>query len=218
MEKRMDMEQLRQTLYSGLVCDVLDYFGYRNQSLGADFQPIKPDTVIFGRAYTVTSQTVYDMPENALVNQCRSIEGVEEGSIYVLSHLGPYTSSVWGEIMSTAARMKKGVGALVDGMIRDTKQMKEMDFPVISRGHLPTTAKGRTEITGWKVPVVIDGVRINPGDLVFGDIDGVAVIPQEIEDKVIERCIHIMSNENIVRDKILAGQSIVDTYLEIGAI
>lgn len=218
MKKEIDMEQLRKELYSGIVCDVLDYFGYRNQSLGCSFQPIMPDTVLFGRAYTVTAQTVYEMPENALVNQCRSIEGVEEGDVYVLAAIGGYTSGIWGEIMSTATRVRKGVGALIDGMIRDTKQMKEMNFPVISRGHLPTTSKGRIEITGWKVPVVIDGVKINPGDLIFGDIDGVAVIPQAIEEQVLERCIHIMANENIVRDKILAGKSIVETYLEIGAI
>ena len=218
MANNINFKQLRETLYAGLVCDVLDYFGYRNQSLGSEFYPIVPGSVLFGRAYTVVAQPVVVVPEDALVNQCRSIEGVQENDVYVLSTVGGYNAGIWGEIMATALRVRKGTGALIDGMVRDTRQLVEMQFPVIGRGHLPTTSKGRTEITAWKVPIEIDGVRINPGDLIFGDVDGVAVIPQEIEDQVLERCLHILSNENLVRDKILAGESIVETYLEIGAI
>lgn len=214
----INFEELRQKFYSGLICDVLDYFGYRNQSLGAGFAPLDPDKVLFGRAYTVTAKTVQEMPKDALVNQCRSIEEVKPDDVYVLTCLDGCTAGIWGGIMSTGVQVKKGAGALIDGMLRDTKQIVEMGFPVMAKGHLPTTSKGRMEIVEWNVPIEIDGVKINPGDLIFGDVDGVAVVPQEVEDKVIERCLHILADENVVLDKVLAGESIVKTYLEIGAI
>ena len=218
MSNNIDFEKLSNVLYSGLVCDTLDFFGYRNQSLGREFFPVLPEANLFGRAYTVVAKDIFEMPEDALVNQCRSIDDMKPGDIYVLSFLGKGNCGIWGEIMSTGARVKGGLGAIIDGVVRDTKMIMEMGFPVFCKGHLPTTSKGRAEITEWQVPVMIDGVRINPGDLIFADIDGVAIIPQEIADKVIERALQVLSSENVVRDKILNGDSIVDTYIEIGAI
>jgi regulator of RNase E activity RraA len=219
MEKQFDWELLRKRLYSGLICDVLDYFGFRNQSFQAGFIPIKPDTVVFGYAYPVKSVKVDEMPENALVRQCQSIDDIKKDNVYVMAASDhEYPLGIWGEIMSVGVRARGGTGAIIDGMYRDTRQLLEMGFPVIGRGHLPTTSKGRAEILAWNVPVEIDGVHIEPGDLIFGDIDGVAVIPKNISEEVLERCAKIMGDENAVRNKIAAGASVAKTYLEIGAI
>ena len=218
MKSKYDLPSLSKQFYVGLVCDVLDYFGYRNQSLGAAFQPLEPDMVLMGRAYTTRAVPAGKMTKESMVNQCKSIEGVKDGEIYVMACQGAYLAGVWGEIMSTGVRVNGGVGALIDGMIRDSNQVKEMQFPVISRGHLPTTAKGRMEIVDIQCDVVIDGVTIHPGDLIFGDLDGVAIIPQQIEDEVIERCLAILASENVVRDRVLAGDPISKVYMEIGAI
>lgn len=219
---RMNQDQLAElgrSLYSGLVCDVLDYFDCRNQSLKSAFVPVRPDTYVFGYAYPVKAERVDTMPENALVNQCISVDQVKPGDVYLLTTKeDDFDGAVWGELMSTGVRAHGGVGAIINGMLRDTKQVLEMDFPVISRGHLPTTSKGRTEITEWDVPVEIDGVSIRPGDLVFGDIDGVAVIPAEIADQVLARCTQIMRNEDTTRDLIANGASVAETYMKIGAI
>jgi len=93
-----------------------------------------------------------------------------------------------------------------------------MEFPLVACGHLPTTSKGRTEITKWQIPVEIDGVAVQPGDLIFGDIDGVVVIPREVQDQVIGRCLEIMASEDVVRTRIQNGDSVVETYMQIGAI
>ncbi len=219
---RMSQEQLSQLgkkLYSGLICDVLDYFGYRDQSFKRAFVPVREDMSVFGYAFPVTAERVDTMIENALVSQCISVDEVKEGDVYLLTTKdGDYHGAVWGELMSTGVRAHGGVGAIIDGMLRDTKQVLAMDFPVISRGHLPTTSKGRTEITAWNVPVTIDGVLVRPGDLIFGDVDGVVVIPAEAIDKVLDRCARIMENENVTRDLIAAGASVAETYMKIGAI
>lgn len=217
--EKYDLKELSEKLYSGLICDVLDFFGYRKQSFTSAFQTTKPETVVFGRAFPVQAESVDHMVENALVNQCASIDHVKAGDVYVLATKNDdFDGAIWGEIMSTGVRARGGVGAIISGMLRDTKFVKRMDFPVLYRGHMPTTSKGRSEITAWDVPIVIDGVTIHPDDLIFGDIDGVVVIPQQVEDKVIARCLHIMDNEDITRERIANGASVEETYIQIGTI
>lgn len=220
MRMRADeLSSLAKKLYSGLLCDVLDYFGYRNQSFTHAFTPVRGDMSVFGYAYPVSAKRVGGMLENALVNQCISIDHVQPGDVYILAtENDDFDGAVWGEIMSTGVRAHGGVGAIISGMLRDTRQVLAMDFPVFSRGHLPTTSKGRTEITAWNAPITIDGVAVNPGDLLFADIDGVVVIPKEMIEKVIERCLHIMKNEDITRAQIAAGASVEETYMRIGTI
>ena len=214
-----ELSSLGKQLYSGLLCDVLDYFGYRKQSFTHEFAPVRGDMSVFGYAYPVSAKRVDGMVENALVNQCISIDHVQPGDVYILTTLDDdLDGAVWGEIMSTGVRAHGGVGAIINGMLRDTRQVLKMDFPILSRGHLPTTSKGRTEIIAWNTPIVIDGVSIHPGDLLFGDIDGVVVIPAEMIEKVIERCLHIMKNEDITRSQIAAGASVEETYMKIGTI
>ena len=220
---RMTNDELRslgKKLYSGLVCDVLDYFGFRSQSFTSSFPPVRGDMSVFGYAFTVQAERVDGMVDNALVNQCASIDQVKPGDVYVLTTKDDdFSGAVWGEIMSTGVRAHGGVGAIINGTHRDTRQVLAMnDFPVLSRGHLPTTSKGRTEITAWNVPITIDGITIQPGDLIFGDIDGVVVIPGEISEKVLTRCLQIMENEDVTRDLIAKGASVEETYMKIGTI
>lgn len=217
--EKYDLKELSEKLYSGLICDVLDYFSYRKQSFTSTFQITAPNAVVFGRAFPVQAERVDHMVENALVNQCASIDQVKEGDVYVLATKDEdFDGAVWGEIMSTGVRAHGGVGAIINGMLRDTKFVQKMDFPVLYRGHMPTTSKGRTEITAWNVPITIEGITVNPGDLIFADVDGVVVIPQEVEDQVIERCLHIMANEDITRERIAGGASVEETYMQIGTI
>ncbi|MGN0784536.1 MAG: RraA family protein, partial [Candidatus Aphodomorpha sp.] len=126
--------------------------------------------------------------------------------------------AVFGELFATAVQQRKGVGVLLDGMARDLKALKEMNFPLFYRGAKPTTSKGRCEINECKLPVMIDGVLINPGDIVFGDIDGVCIVPQDIADEVFERAIGLIENENTVRAGLHNGASLEEVYKKVGAI
>ena len=209
---------LREHLYSGLLCDVLDSMGYRNQFLSGDMDPILPDTVVVGRAFTCVATQVYSMPENPLTAQCRVIDQIQEGDVLVLTMRGEYNCAILGELMSLAILQKGGTGAILDGMARDLRVVREMKFPLIYRGHLPSTSKGRAEVNECLIPIQIDGVTINPGDIVFGDIDGTVVIPQDIFDAVVERAFEIEERENNTRDSIKAGASLESTYMKIGAI
>ena len=215
---KYDEEFLKKNLYSGIICDVLDQLGYRNQALGPDFKILNPDEVLIGKAFTSIGTEVYTMPESPLTAQCKVIDQLKEGEIYVLATRGKYNCAIFGELLATAVQAKKGKSPLIDGYARGLKQLKEINFPLFYRGNVPTTSKGRCEVTECQIPIVIDGVMIKPGDYIFADIDGVAIIPSEVKDEVFEKAMEIVQKENHVREDLLKGAKLADTYAKIGAI
>ena len=216
MEK--DLNKLKEILYSGIICDALDQKGYRNQALGPDVMGLNDETVIFGPAFTSIGTTVYSMPPDPLTAQCKVVDQLSEGEIYVLVTRGDYNCAVFGELFGTAVLVRKGAGVLLDAYVRDLKVLKEMNFPVFYKGRNPKTSKGRCEINECQIPVIFDGVTINPGDWIFGDIDGVVVIPKNIVDEVIEDALKTIKKEDDVRYRLRHGSSLQQAYAEIGAI
>lgn len=211
-------EFLKKNLYSGVLCDVMDSMGYRKQCIGQKIMPLKDNTVIFGPAFTSIATVVYSMPESPLTAQCKVVDQLSEGEIYVLVTRGDYNCAVFGELFATAVKSRKGAGVLLDGYARDLKSIKEMDFPLFYAGRDPRTSKGRAEINECQIPVIMDGVTIRPGDMIFGDIDGVAVIPREISDEVIEKAIETMKSEDKVRESLQSGVSLEEVYAVHGTI
>lgn len=218
MTEKYSSTYLKETLYSGVLCDALDEMGYRNQAIGKELMPLKEDDVLFGPAFTSIATEVYSMPESPLTAQCRVVDQLEEDQIYVLVTRGEYNCAVFGELFATAVQQRKGAGVLLDGYIRDIKSLKKMDLPLFYAGHDPRTSKGRTEINECGIPVIMHGVKINPGDIIFGDIDGVVVIPKEVADEVITKALATIEKEDAVRNNLLNGVSLETVYSEIGAI
>ena len=216
--KKYDCAFLKKNLYSGVLCDVLDGMGYRNQSIGQRLMPLNDETVIFGPAFTSIATVVYSMPEHPLTAQCQVVDQLGEGEIYVLVTRGEYNCAVFGELFATAVKQRKGAGVLLDGYVRDLKAIKEMNFPLFYAGRDPRTSKGRAEINECQIPVILDGVTIRPGDLIFGDIDGVVIIPKEIADEVFEEALATIKKEDQVREGLINGDSLEKVYGEIGAI
>ncbi len=211
-------KKLKEVLYSGILCDVLDGMGYRNQSIGMVMKPLLDETVIFGPAFTSIGTEVYSMPENPLIAQCRVVDQLKEGEVYILKTRGAYNCAVFGELFATAVQKKGGSGVLLDGMARDMKELKKMQFPLFYRGTDPKTSKGRCEINECQVPVEIEGVTIFPGDYIFGDMDGIVVIPKALAEEVFDRALETIEKENQVRNGLANGQSLEYVYTEIGAI
>ena len=215
---KYDLNEVKHSLYSGILCDVLDGLGYRDQAISNAISGLTEDTVIFGPAFTSIGTQVYSMPENPLIAQTRVVDQLGEGEIYVLVTRGEYNCAVFGELFATAVKQRKGAGVLLDAYARDIKALKEMDFPLFYRGKNPKTSKGRCEINECQIPVVMDGVTINPGDYIFGDVDGVVIIPKDLIDEVLDRAFALIKDEDRVRDGLLNGDSLEKVYTEIGAI
>lgn len=213
-----DLEALKGVLYSGILCDVLDQMGYRNQALSGELTGLVDGTVILGPAFTSIGTEVYSMPPDPLTAQCRVVDRLGEGEIYVLATRGNYNCAVFGELFATAVRGRKGAGVLLDGYARDMRALREMDFPLFFRGKSPKTSKGRCEINECQIPVLIDGVTIHPGDYIFGDIDGVVVIPKERFEEVVAAALATIKKEDEVRVRLQNGDSLQQAYADIGAI
>ncbi|NLF39723.1 hypothetical protein GX586_09775 [bacterium] len=212
------IEELKQKLYAGILCDVLDQKGCRNQALSNAIHGLNDGTVIFGPAFTSIGTEVYSMPDDPLTAQCKVVDQLGENEIYVLVVRGNYTCAVFGELFATAVKNRKGVGVLLDGYARDIKALSAMDFPLFYRGKNPKTSKGRCEIDECQIPVTMDGVTIHPGDYIFGDIDGVVVIPKDIVEEVIDTALATIEKEDEVRRRLENGSSLQQAYAEIGAI
>lgn len=215
---KYDLNEIKSKLYCGILSDVLDGMGYRNQALGGGIHGLTDDTVIFGPAFTSIGTQVYSMPENPLIAQTRVVDQLGKGEIYVLVTRGEYNCAVFGELFATAVRQRGGAGVLLDAYARDVRELKQMDFPLFYRGRNPRTSKGRCEINECQIPVTIDGVTICPGDYIFGDIDGVVVIPKTVAGEVIDAALKTIEKENEVRRRLQNGSSLQQAYAEIGAI
>jgi len=127
-----------------------------------------------------------------------------------------FSAAHWGEIMSTAARQRGCTGAVVDGGVRDTSFILDMNFPVFCRFKCSASSIGRWSIRKFQVPILIGQTQINPGDFIMGDIDGVVVIPQEIAYDVLSEAEEVSIQERKMRTELSKGMRITEAYKKYG--
>ncbi|MCD9023532.1 RraA family protein [Cohnella silvisoli] len=204
-------DELKQKLNSSVISDILDDLGYRNQTLNESVRPLQHDMVVVGRAYPVLAVDVYETPEQPYDGLIESLDAIRSGDIYVISLIS-HRAAVWGELVSNAAIARGGRGAIIEGCIRDTTNIKALGFPVFSTGYLPRDSKGRNIILQHRVPIECAGVLIQPDDLIFGDFDGIVVVPHALEEEVISKALTKIASENKVRDAIRGGMSVREAF------
>lgn len=215
---------MRQRLFPAVVGDILDTMGYLRQFLHPQIKPVAPSMVIAGRAMPVLETLCFDAvneqgrSEVAAVPFGRLFEALDDlkpNEVYVATGCAPQFA-LWGGLMTTRAMHLKAAGAVLDGYSRDTNEVLEMGLPVFSYGGYAQDQGPRGKVVDWRIGVEINGVRINPGDIVFGDRDGVLVIPKEAEEEAIRKGLEKASTENRVRDAINKGMSTVEAFKTFG--
>ena len=144
-----------------------------------------------------------------------ALDQLKENEIYLCTG-GTPTYALWGELMSTRAIQCGATGAVLNGYSRDTLGVLELNFPTFSYGSYAQDQAPRGKVIDYRIPIKIGNVAINPGDIVFGDIDGVCIIPQEIEKKVVQLAEEKVNGENLVRKSIEAGMSSVEAFNKYG--
>ena len=214
MIQTKDFDYLSSKLYTAVLSDIMDDLGYSGRVMNNRIRPLFPCRLI-GRAFTVQTTAVTEVPEVPYQGLLKSLDDIREGEIYV-ADASSQTSGFWGELISNAVRAKGGRGAIVDGYSRDNAKIIEMQFPVFSTGPNPLDSKGRNEVVAHRTPIRCGGVQVNPGDLIFADIDGIIVIPNEIEDTVIERALKKAENENDVRAAFNEGLTATEVFKKFG--
>ena len=209
-------DQLAADIYSAVLSDVLDTLGYRDQAMTADIRPAWNGAVIVGRAHTVLSSDVYHAPENPYDMEIAAIDSVPPNHVVVAGTNKSTRTCMWGELLSTATRARGGRGAIIDGHTRDVRAIEDMGFPVFSTGMRPVDSFGRGRIVSYAEPVVCGGVLVREGDIVFADIDGVVVVPREVEEEAIRRAREKARGEKAMRQRLLEGKTLREAYDEFG--
>ena len=206
---------MKQELYTGVICDMMDTLGYSHIYLPRDIQSIRLTDVMVGRAYPTIICDVYGEQDKPLGLLTEAIDHIQEDEIYIVTG-GDRRCSYFGEIMTATVKRRGAVGAVIDGYIRDTRQILEQDFPVFCMGRDAQGSIYRNQVIRYGCPVEIGNILIKPGDLVFGDIDGVVVFPREIEEEAITMILAKVRGEKSTREAIEKGMSAVEAEKTYG--
>ncbi len=212
------LPMMRDTLYCAVVCDALDGLGYRNQSPRVPLKPMTTDGLLVGRCKTTLWADMFHEDPNPYELELQAVDDCRPDDVLIAAAGGSEQSGIWGELLSTAASNAGCVGAIVDGAVRDIVKMREMGFAVYARSTNIYDSQNRQRVIDIDVPVEIDGVKFCTGDLVFADIDGVVVVPAEIEREAISRAWAKVFAENETRDAIRDGMKATDAYEKFGVL
>ncbi|MEZ4776424.1 MAG: RraA family protein [Bacteroidia bacterium] len=215
---------MRQELFTAVVGDVMDKAGLLHQFLPPQIQPLRDDMVTAGRAMTVLEADVFEEKSvgsnNPLMQKSfglmlEALDDLKRNEVYICTGSSP-RYALWGELMSTRAKQLGAVGAVVDGYSRDTPGILALNFPTFSYGRYAQDQGPRGKVMDFRVGIEIQGVKIQPGDIVFGDLDGVCIIPREAEEEMIRLAIEKARGEKLVKKAIEGGMSAVDAFREFG--
>jgi len=205
----------KKELYTPVVGDILDELGLYHQFLPQGIGPIREADKLVGKAMPALMMDVYGPQEKPFGLLTEALDQLEEGEIYLASG-GDMRCAYWGEILTAAARRRKAVGAVINGYYRDSPQVMEQNFPVFSRGRYAQDSSVRTRVANFRCDIEVGGVWVKPGDLVFGDLDGVLVIPQQHVTEVTEKALEKARGEKQVRKAIEDGMSATEAFATYG--
>jgi regulator of RNase E activity RraA len=211
---QIDVSSLR-TLSAAVLSDVMDGLGLRDRAMRPFVRPLDEALVLVGRARTGLYMPVYQAREgdNPYAVEIALVDDLERGEVVVLACGGPTDRiAPWGELLSTASRARGAVGCVTDGLVRDVRQIREMGFPVFHGGIGPLDTKGRARMMERDIPVDCGGVHVRSGDVVFGDADGVVIIPQERAAEVIARAQEKVRGEDNTRAELEQGRLLAEVF------
>ena len=206
---------VERELYTPVVGDSLDALKRYHQFLPQPIQPMREEMKVVGRAMPGLMIDVHGPQKKPFGLLTEALDDLKPGEVYVTGG-GAMRCAYWGELLTATARTRGAVGAVVDGFHRDTPKVLEQNWPVFSRGRYAQDSSVRTAVTEFRCPIEIGGVWIEPGDLVFGDLDGVVIVPKALEGEVITRALEKARGEKVVRKAIEGGMTATAAFKKFG--
>ena len=216
--KDVNPEQL-MPLSAAILSDIVDSLGLKRRAMRPFVRPLDEAQVMVGRARTGLYMPAYALRdgENPYEIEIALVDDLQPQEVVVLACNGPTDRiAPWGELLTTAAQVRGAAGCVTDGLVRDVRQIRAMHFPVFHGGIGPLDTKGRARMVERDVRVECGGVSIDPGDLVFGDVDGVVVIPRSHEHAVMDLALEKVRGEDNTRDALLQGESLANVFKRLG--
>lgn len=216
--KNKNFTDYKLKLYTAVLSDILDSMDMLNQVLEPGIHPLDESKVLCGLARVGLYFPIYHDNEtvNVYEHELKLIDSLKPNEVPVLICHGLKHIAPWGELLSTRASYLKSGGCLTDGSVRDVRMIREMGFPVYAGNISPLDTKYRAKLMWSDVPGKIHGVNIESGDLIFGDVDGVVVVPKKHIEFVIEKALQKVSQENIVRKEIQKGKTLEEIFADHG--
>lgn len=206
-----------QKLYSSLVSDCVEEAGYAPQAAEPGLQPFHTDQlrVVVGRAHPLDVRATSEHVEIDML--LAAVEATPPDSLVVVAADRDPDVALWGGLMSAGVLHRGGVGAVVDGGVRDLHQIAAMDFPVFAAYRSPLDIRGRAEVVDFGTPVTFRGLDIVPGQLVFADANGIVAVPPDAEEQVLEQCEDLIEREQTTQQELEAGGDPAEVYEQYGA-
>ncbi|MCY3976948.1 MAG: RraA family protein [Chloroflexi bacterium] len=214
----------RAELFTAVVGDIMDKLGFLHQFLPPRIRPLRADMVAIGRAMTVLEADVYAESASSAGGAAmaqpfglmfEALDDLKPNEVYVCTGASP-RYALWGELMSTRAIKLGAAGAVVDGYLRDTHGILAQNFPAFSYGAYAQDQGPRGKVIDFRAPIEMEGVRINSGDIVFGDVDGVLVVPREAEEEIFMGALEKARGEKLVQKAIEEGMSASEAFKTFG--
>jgi 4-hydroxy-4-methyl-2-oxoglutarate aldolase len=210
------IERLAAIPYTGAISDILDEMGFTGQVLPHEIQAIQPGQIVAGRALTVLGEPAPGRERDDYFLPFLTMLGSIRPGDVVVSQPNDCSVAHFGELSAETAKSRGGAGVVVYGGLRDIDYILKLGFPAFSRYTTPLDIVGRWRLADFNVPVTIGRTRIDPGDYVLGDRDGVLIIPQRAAEEVIAKAEEVIHTENLVRKAILEGMHPVEAYEKFG--
>ena len=209
------VERLRK-LHVAVVADCCDAVGHRNTVLLPHIRPLWNGCTTAGYAATVHIAPVDAPPEDPAdnyKNELAAVDALQPGDVMVVSSC---KMSYWGELLSTAATRRGAAGIVADAYTRDADAIEELGFPTFVAGIQAQDSLGRVDVDAYGEPIECAGVRVEPGDLVLADRDGVVIVPQAVAAEVIEQAERKVELETEMRKDLARGMSVSDAFGQHG--
>jgi len=215
---------IRTELFTAVVGDAMDRIGLQRQFLPPQLAPLDSSMVIVGRAMTVLGADVHIEVSEHSTNPVmkkpfglmfEALDSLQEDEVYICTGASP-EYALWGGLMSVRARYLRAAGAVVDGYLRDSREILDLGFPVVSRGCYAQDQGPRGKVIDYRCPIRVGAAYIEPGDIIFGDRDGVLVIPRHREAQIVEDALKKVRGESQVRAVLEQGLSTVEAFRKYG--
>jgi regulator of RNase E activity RraA len=214
----------RRELFSAVIGDVMDKLGFQHQFLPPAVMPLDRAMVVCGRAMTVLEADCFDEAVDGSHNpisarpfglMLEALDDLKTDEVYICTGASP-SYALWGELMTVRAMKCGAAGAVVDGFSRDTRGVLSLGFPTFSHGSYAQDQGPRGKVLDFRIPIQIGQVRVLPGDIVFGDLDGVCVVPQAAEREVMAAAFDKARKEKVVRKALEGGLPAKDAFEKYG--
>jgi regulator of RNase E activity RraA len=211
-------------LFTCVVGDALDKQNLVHQYLPPEIRPLSPQMIMIGRAMPVLASDTFQVAIEDSANplsakpfglMLEALDDLRPNEIYVSTGSSP-RNALWGELMSVRALKCGARGAVLNGYVRDTRKILSLGYPTFSFGSYGQDSAPRCKVHDFRIPIEIGGVSVRPGDILFGDIDGVVVIPAEVETETFTLALEKVRGERTVRTALEEGMSAVAAFRKHG--